>query len=90
MKYLYLYFITTIIYLLYIQFSPSMGNIWIRNNSFAPMNAFYLMIHPFKHLYMWTYIDMWAINYLIWISIPFLFIQLDNWVVTQYHKFPGH
>lgn len=92
MKYLYFYVtvFSTTIYLFYIQFSPTMGNIWIRNNKFAPKNAFNLMIHPINHFYMWSHVNMWPINYFIWLLIPLLFIQLDNLVEKQYRIYPDH
>ena len=38
----------TIFFTLYVQFSPNMGNVWIRGGKFVPMNLINLMLHPFK------------------------------------------
>ncbi len=65
------FIITTIIYLLYIQFSPGMGNIWYRNNEyFSPMGAVRVMVYPCYNAAMW-YPNMWDINYFIWILFYF-------------------
>jgi hypothetical protein len=62
-------FIITVSFLLYIQYSPGMGNIWYRNNEyFSPMGAFNVMIFPFQNLQMW-YPTMWDINYIMWLLL---------------------
>ena len=62
-------FILTVLFLLYIQYSPGMGNIWYRNNEyFSPMGAFNVMIFPFHNLQMW-YPTMWDINYIMWLLL---------------------
>ena len=67
--------IITIIFLLYIQFSPNMGNIWWRNNSyFAPMGAINVMIYPFRNIMMWKP-EFWDINYPIWVIIYMIIIR---------------
>ena len=73
---IYYWSLITIIYLLYIQFSPTMGNIWIRENRFAPLNALRLIIYPLYDYKMWTYTDMWPINYFIWIIIAYIYINV--------------
>lgn len=65
------FILITLIYLLYIQFSPGMGNIWYRNNEyFSPMGAIRVMVYPFYNTQMW-YPNMWDINYFIWILFYF-------------------
>ena len=60
-------FVTTLCFLLYIQYSPGMGNIWYRNNEyFSPIGAIHVMIYPFQTVQMW-YPAMWDINYIVWI-----------------------
>ena len=67
---MYLLIITTsMLFLLYIQFSPDMGNIWIRCGKFAPINALNMIIHPLYNIYMWNVPQMWIINYWIWIFV---------------------
>ena len=74
-----IYKITIIGYLLYIQFSPSMGNIWIRNNHFVPQNAINLILQPLKDIKMWTFPAMWPINFYIWIAIATAVKYSDLW-----------
>ena len=62
-------FIITLLFLLYIQYSPGMGNIWYRNNEyFSPMGALHVMVFPFQNVQMW-YPTMWDINYIIWLLL---------------------
>jgi len=75
--YLLIIILTSVAYLLYIQFSPDMGNIWIRCGRFAPNNAINMIIHPLNHLYMWSVPQMWLINYWIWL---FVTIILYYWI----------
>ena len=60
---------TTIAFLLYIQFSPGMGNIWYRNNEyFSPMGAVNVILFPLQNGYMWAP-NMWDINYFMWVLV---------------------
>ena len=62
-------FIITLLFLLYIQYSPGMGNIWYRNNEyFSPMGALHVMVFPFQNVQMW-YPTMWDINYIMWLLL---------------------
>ncbi len=72
-----IYTLTTIGYILYIEFSPSMGNIWIRSGHFVPSNIIRLMFQPFHDIKMWTFTSMWPINYIIWLGIATAFKYLD-------------
>ena len=74
-----LWLILTCLYLIYIQFSPDMGNIWIRSGYFMPMSAINLMIYPLSEKYMWLFPEMWIINYWIWM-IPLMLYILYNWI----------
>lgn len=69
---LFMIFILTLLYLLYIQFSPQMGNIWWRDGYFTPMGALDVMLYPLKEIKMWN-IEMWDINYFIWIGLGLFF-----------------
>ena len=63
------YFIVLLLicYLLYVQFTPGMGNIWYRNNEYySPMGAVKIILAPLQLYYMW-YPSMWDINFFIWI-----------------------
>ena len=66
-----------IFYLLYIQFSPGMGNIWYRNNEyFSPMGAINMTLSPLYLYYMW-YPSMWDINFFIWILLYIVFNKIE-------------
>ncbi len=67
---------TTAIYLLYVQFSPTMGNIWYRCGYFTPKGAILLMVHPLYEPAMW-WPSMWIINYFIWIAVSFLLANIE-------------
>ena len=69
---LFMIFILTLLYLLYIQFSPQMGNIWWRDGNFTPMGAIKVILYPLKEIKMWN-IGMWDINYFIWIGLGLFF-----------------
>jgi len=60
------------LFLFYIQFSPQMGNVWWREDYFSPMGAINVILYPLKELKMWD-IEMWDINYFIWIIIGLFF-----------------
>ena len=73
-----LFIIITTIFLLYIQFSPQMGNVWWRENYFSPMGAINVILYPLKEVKMWN-INMWDINYFIWLlffyALTFIFLS---------------
>ena len=82
---LIIWFTLTILFLLYIQFSPDMGNIWIRSGRFMPIGAIKLIIYPFKEIHMWLIPEMWIINYWIWM-IPLVIYILYNrvtWLLSN-------
>lgn len=76
---LIIWFILTILFLIYIQFSPDMGNIWIRSGRFMPIGAINLIFYPFKEKYMWLLPEMWIINYWIWM-IPLFIVILFKYL----------
>ena len=80
--YPYVIIATTLLFLLYIQFSDGMGNIWYRNGEyFSPMGAVHIIAYPLHCIQMW-YPDMWDINYLVWIItttiLYYVFQTLSN------------
>ena len=80
-----LWIILNIGFLLYIQFSPDMGNIWIRSGRLMPMGALKLIIYPLKEIHMWLIPEMWIINYWIWM-IPLVIYILYNrvtWLLSN-------
>lgn len=63
------FLIVFIIYSLYVQFSPTMGNIWLRTNAenvqeFCPMGLIELIFSPFYRSYFWHY-SLLPINFLM-------------------------
>jgi hypothetical protein len=77
-------FIVLIIYSLYVQLSPTMGNIWIRSNSegervFCPMSLVELIISPLyaDRLYFWEP-NFWPINFFVYL-ISYTLVILSNW-----------
>jgi len=67
----------TVIYLLYVQFSPQIGNIWWRNDYFSPMGAIKIIVYPLYEIKMWN-IEFWDINYFIWL----LFGVIINFIIN--------
>ena len=76
------FLVTTTGYLYYIQFSPSMGNIWIRCGEFIPYNALNLMMYPFKNISMWKP-ELWAINYPIWLFVGFTLSKSLDYIIKN-------
>ena len=77
-----------IIYSLYVQLSPTMGNIWLRSNSegdpiFCPLNLFELMVAPLQSdkLYFWEP-HFWPINFFVYmISYMLVYFICNNiWI----------
>ena len=62
---------TTILFMLYVEFSPTMGRIWYRydsegNGYFTFKGLFDLMLYPLLNYRMWIP-KLWDINFFIWI-----------------------
>ena len=76
--------ISTFLYALFVQFDPSMGNIWLRKNDenntvFCPWNLLNLMIAPLKMCVMWKS-GCWLINWFIWIIVGTVFgAVIEEW-----------
>ena len=77
------YLIATAIYILYIEFSPTMGNIWIRNGVFAPHNIIRLMIAPFYDWNYWSHTSLWMINYPLWMLVIFIIVNMREQLTHQ-------
>jgi hypothetical protein len=88
---IYHFIIIFIIYSLYVQLDPSMGNIWLRPDSdgtqvFCPLGLIDLILAPLKpdKLYFWEP-HFWPINIFIYIIVYFFIYLL---VVKDYnHSF---
>ena len=48
MQIIYIETAVTSLYLLYVQFSPQIGNIWWRGNHFSPMGAIEIIKYPLQ------------------------------------------
>ena len=72
-QYTILIVLITLGFLLYIQFSPGMGQIWIRNGNFMPMGAF-------KNIRIWMP-KVWDINYPMWILIGTSSLNILNLIL---------
>lgn len=66
---------STFLFLTYVQFSPSMGNIWYRNEHFAPLGALKLMVYPFQNIEMWKP-QLWDINYPLWLLFSMILSKM--------------
>ena len=75
---MHIYFITLLLvfYLLYVQFSPGMGNIWYRNNEYYSLMGALKMIYSPLYLHIMWYMNMWDMNFLIWILIYIIVYKL--------------
>ena len=79
-------FFAAILFTLYVQFSPSMGNVWYRKDSdgngfFSFEGLFDLIIFPLKNLQMW-YPSMWDINFYIWLSVTYILSNCFQYFFT--------
>ena len=73
---MYFIILLLIFYLLHVQLSPGMGNIWYRNNEyFSPMGAIKMILAPLHLYYMW-YPSMWDINFFMWMLLYLIVYKL--------------
>ena len=78
--YIFGWILCTIIFLLYIQYSPGMGNIWYRNNEyFSPMGAVKVILFPLQNINMWKP-NMLDINYFFWLVLTLVLI----WIILYF------
>lgn len=77
------------IFSLYVQYSPTMGNIWLRTNSeneqvFCPMNLVELIFSPLYRSYFWHY-SLLSINFCIYLLVymlVYLVIYNLKWIIS--------
>ena len=60
--------------MIYIEFSPGMGNIWWREGKFFPIGAVSMIVDPVYNLTLWNY-SVWDLNFIIWLMF-FIIIEL--------------
>ena len=77
---LYHVLIVIIEYSLYVQYSSSMGNIWLRANAenetvFCPMNLVDLMVSPMHRPYFWS-AGLLPINICMHLLVYFVFYSM--------------
>ncbi len=78
--------IVLIVFSLYVQYSPTMGNIWLRTNSeneqvFCPMSLVELILSPLYRSYFWHY-NLLPINFCM-----YLLVYLLVFYTVQYVKY---
>jgi len=79
------YIFIFILYSLYIEYSPSLGNIWLRpdhNNNivFCPYNLLRFIIQPFFNPHFWQY-NLLDINFLVFL-IFFLILYNNIYLIS--------
>ena len=75
------FIISTIIFAIYVEINPSMGNIWYRidSNGIKRINIislFNLMLGPLRYLFYWNLTNL-DINFFIHWLVVFLIIQFN-------------
>jgi len=87
----------TLGYMVYVQFSPSMGKIWYREDSegngyFSFGGLFDLIAYPLQNWRMWKP-ELWDINYFMWILTAIAgqylyqeYIQISEYVPIYFDK----
>ena len=78
MGFLYIIFVSILLFGIYIEISPGLGNIWFRTNSlgYKVIRLDYFLIYliePFKNKILWHY-KLWDTNSIIFITVMTLFI----------------
>lgn len=76
------FFITFILFGIYVEVNPTMGNIWWRYNSncikeIRIQNLITLIFAPFYYIFYWIP-NMWDINFFIWWIIIYLISLIIN------------
>lgn len=67
---MYIFLISLLIYLAYLELSPGLGNIWFRYNSnnircINILGAISMILYPLKNLTFW-YVQNWDLNFFIY------------------------
>ncbi len=68
-------------WLLYIEFHPKLGYMWLRPNTSNELKVSFnslknIIVSPFKNSYVWT-INLWEINFIVFILV-FYFILFNK------------
>lgn len=76
------FIISFILWLLYLQFDPKIGNVWLRpehNNklTFCFKSIINILKYPFQNIDLWK-INNWDLNYYIIFILTFLFFKFLN------------
>tara|TARA_Y100000590_G_C15537582_1_gene945636 strand:- start:329 stop:571 length:243 start_codon:yes stop_codon:yes gene_type:complete len=80
---MYIFIISLLVYLAYLELSPGLGNIWFRLNAnnirvinlFSALN---MILYPLKNLTFW-YFENWDLNFFIYYIILKLVFNLYNY-----------
>lgn len=84
-------FISIFIFSIYVQLSPSMGNVWIRKNSnnnniLCLNNLVILIFKPFTEWYFWSY-KFLLINFWIYLIIILIIVNsIKLYDIDKNHK----
>ena len=64
-------------YLIHVQFSRGMGNIWWRAGRLSPGGAWAVMMYALRERRMWSP-EFWDLNYPVWVLAGMLIGRLLN------------
>ena len=72
--------LSLIIFLIYLEFSPNLGNIWYRidstgNRKIMIKGAISVILYPFKNITLW-YPNNWDLNYFIYLYFTNLLLNI--------------
>ena len=65
-------------YIIYMELSPSMGNIWWRDGRVSVRGAVMCMLYPLREWRMWTP-SMWSANWFMWLAGG----TVVSWLITS-------
>ena len=68
--------VLVLLYLLYIEFSPGMGNIWWREKKLFLTGAISMLVNPLHDTTLWNP-SLWDLNFIVWL-ISFAFMDLST------------
>ena len=72
-------------YLLYIEFSPGMGNIWWRDNKLFLAGAVSMFVNPLHNTTLWSP-SLWDLNFIVWlIGFAFIDLSIKNYSFISMH-----
>lgn len=81
---MYVFLLSLIIYLSYLELSPGLGNIWFRINSnnircINILGAINMILYPLKNITFW-YINNWDLNFFMY----YIFFNIILYIYDKY------